>query len=95
MKPADIEILPIESCIGPSKSIASIYAKDKVIGECVMDSDGLWYLSRLFGPGYTDAWVLRAIADRLDAMNADWNTKLDSAYRSGALGTPSTDRIHE
>lgn len=92
MKPADIIIEPTAE----TPYWAVVRAGGRVIGNAYKDdSDGLWRFHGFDVRGMIDAWVLRAIADRLDAMNADWSTKLDAAYRSGALGTPSTDRIHE
>lgn len=69
MKPEDITIKPLDN----DSTIAEIKARNKSIGYAVQDdSDYLWRLSDLnTGSGFFDAWVLRAIADRLDEMNKE------------------------
>jgi hypothetical protein len=79
MTPQDITIKPIEG----SKHTAYIMAGDKDIGTIVRDdADGLWYLHGWSVTGYVQAWVLRAMADRLDEINKDWNEELDAAYKA-------------
>jgi hypothetical protein len=79
MKPEDITIKPI----GSNTHTAYIMASEKNIGTVLRDdADGLWYLHGLSITGYMQAWVLRAIADRLDEMNKDWNEELDAAYKA-------------
>jgi hypothetical protein len=78
MKPEDITIHP-----GSNPSYAYVDANGKEIATIIRDdSDGLWRLSGWSLAGQFDAWVLRAIADRLDDMNRGWEEKLDAAYKS-------------
>jgi hypothetical protein len=77
MKPEDITIKPL-----PSGTKAAIMAGDRHIGDAYMMESGLWYQwdDKMYGA--TAAWTLRAIADRLDDLNKDWNEKLDAAYKA-------------
>lgn len=80
MKPEDITIKPFDN----DSTIAEIKARNKPLGYAVQDdSDLLWRLSDITtGHGLLDAWVLRAIADRLDEMNREHNEELDAAYKA-------------
>lgn len=49
----------------------------KVLCTALQLEDGFWYFHQWRGSGgVVDAWVLRAIADHLDELNADWNARI-------------------
>jgi len=39
--------------------------------------DGYWDWYPELRPGYIPSWVLRAIADKLDEVNAEWDEKVN------------------
>jgi len=67
--------------------IRSIRAGDKLIAEAVMSDGGFFMLkvAPAFFLGLCPAWLLRAIADRLDEINKPWKEFIDET-----LGQPNT-----
>jgi hypothetical protein len=68
-----------------STCMADILADGQPIGEAIQLEDGFWYQWQEQGyhhGGATQAWVLRAIADRLDEMNKWWEEELDQQLRN-------------
>ena len=56
---------------------------DIELGEAIMDVDGyfyFWYNKEL--TGFTQAWVLRAIADLLDEINKPWDEKINEYFEA-------------
>ena len=57
--------------------------QEKVIEEAlIMDVDGFWYFQPKENRGHFSAWFLRAIADRLDKRNAEWEKQLNDYFNS-------------
>ena len=82
MNEKDITIVRREG----STCMADIFAGKKLIGEAIQLEDGFWYKWQEHGyqhGGATQAWVLRAIADRLDEMNKWWEGELDRELGKG------------
>lgn len=45
-----------------------------------MEIDGFYVCSFDTGGGFLDAWVLRCISDKLDALNAEWKRQIDAHF---------------
>jgi hypothetical protein len=51
------------------------------IGQAVIDVDGFYYfLPNHNGGGLWQAYVLRAIAERLDELNQEWSEEIDRMF---------------
>lgn len=51
------------------------------IGEVVQLEDGFWYYWQHGEVGAVEAWVMRAIADRLDELNKPWVEHIEKNIR--------------
>lgn len=70
-------------------AVRKIMALDNQIGEAVMSDCGNFMFEEMPGHrGLWDAWVLRAIADRLDELNKDWHTYIDYSFSAMHKGEP-------
>lgn len=70
-------------------SIRKVMAIDSHIGEAVMSHRGYFMFEEIPGPrGLWEAWVLRAIADRLDEINKPWRDYMDYAFSAMRNGEP-------
>ena len=59
---------------GSTGDIMAKFHEDSVrkIGEAIQLEDGFWYYCKDGKQGAMEAWVMRAIADRLDELNKPW-----------------------
>ena len=67
------------------KSSAQIefYYNDVYLGDALMDVDGYYYF--WFEEGKSGAWSdygLKAIADKLQELNKDWNDKINKDFEN-------------
>ena len=60
--------------------MADILAEGKPFSEAIRLEDGFWYHWTEQGAhsGATAAWLMRAIADRLDELNKPWADHIDA-----------------
>jgi hypothetical protein len=57
------------------------HVSDRDLFDIVNAETGFWMLDLNGDHGWVEAWVLRAIADRLDEANREWEEQLDKAYK--------------
>ena len=70
-------------------AVRKIMALDNQIGEAVMSDCGSFMFNEMPGPrGLWEAWVLRAIADRLDEINKPWRSYMDYSFTAMRKGEP-------
>lgn len=50
-------------------------------GDLDMGDDGFWQWYPAMRPGYIPSWMLRQIADKVDALNAEWDAQLREALK--------------
>lgn len=65
--------------IDPARHSVSTSA-GKLLGDFLRDVDGYFYWWPIDRAGCWPAFMLRDLANRLDALNADWDTELDAFF---------------
>ena len=60
------------------------HVSDRDLFDIVNSEAGFWMLDLNGYTGWIDAWLLRAIADRLDEANREWKEQLDKAFKDEA-----------
>ena len=57
---------------------------DTYFGDFIISDDGFyhWFPKKSNG-GYISAWLLRALADKLDELNKDWNDTINKEFGPG------------
>ena len=52
------------------------------VGQFLMDVDGFFYYFPIENGGAWTAWIMRAIANKLDEINAPWQKVIDAEFRN-------------
>jgi hypothetical protein len=58
------------------QNLHEVFFKDKLIGCLIRSDDGYFYYSPGKTSGLWGEWEMRAIADKLKEMNAEWDDKV-------------------
>lgn len=56
------------------------------LGELIEGVDGYWAFFPEMRGGYWEGWILRELADKLDAINRPWDRALRDFFREGRPG---------
>ncbi len=55
-----------------------LYTNGCNMGEILMGEDGYYAYWAVQRQGYQEAWTMRAVADKLDELNAEWDEQVRS-----------------
>lgn len=58
--------------------VLRVYVNTINVGTLYVEVDGFWvFVPDRSRGGFVEAWFLRALADKLDSLNADWQANID------------------